>query len=396
MSEAARSWAIIPARGGSKGIPGKNLKKIQGRSLIARAIDAAIGAAQVERVFVSTDDAKIAATARHAGAEIIERPADLASDIAGSELALLHGLDTLERSGERLPELLAFVQCTSPFVHSVDIDAAIAVLRDTKADTALTVTPGHGFLWKRDSAGTAVEVNHDKRGRLRRQDREPEFLETGAVYVMRIGGFRAARHRFFGKTAMHEVPAIRAMEIDTPDDLAIARLLAPLVEPTILSSAIPRPLGGIVFDFDGVMTDDSVVQGETGDESVVCSRADGLGIEMLRNRSIPMAVISRERNPVVAKRCEKLSIACLAARDDKLAALRSLSAQWHVALDSLVYVGNDLPDLACMGVVGLGVAVADAHPQVRAAADLVLARRGGRGAVRELCDLVLSAEISKA
>lgn len=228
----ARAWAIIPARGGSKGVPGKNLRKIQDRSLVARAVAVAVNAQRIERVFVSTDDVAIAVEARRAGAEVVDRPASIAGDTASSEDALLHALDTLERGGETLPDILVFTQCTSPFVTALDIDGTIAALLASSADTAHTVAVNRGFLWRRDSHGGAEGINHDMRSRPRRQDREPDFMETGAVYVMRVAGFRAARHRFFGKTVLYEVPAIRAMEIDTPDDLILARLLAPLVETT--------------------------------------------------------------------------------------------------------------------------------------------------------------------
>jgi YrbI family 3-deoxy-D-manno-octulosonate 8-phosphate phosphatase len=181
------------------------------------------------------------------------------------------------------------------------------------------------------------------------------------------------------------------MEIDTPDDLAVARLLAQLIEADILAPAIPDPLSGIVFDFDGVMTDDRVYVDENGTETVACSRADGFGVEMLRMRNIPMAVISRERNPVVERRCGKLGLECLQARDDKPAALRALCERWGASLSGIIYVGNDVADIACLEAAGLGVAVADAHVDARATADLVLTHRGGYGAVRELCELVTAA-----
>ena len=385
-----RAWAVIPARGGSKGIAGKNLRRIQGRSLVARCVEAARFAKSLERVFVSTDDPAIAAAAREAGAEIVERPASLAGDSASSESALLHALDVAGVRGEALPELLVFLQCTAPFLSAGDIDGTVAALLDRAADTAFAAAPQHGFLW-RAGEGDAVGVNHEKAERARRQDRAPELIEAGSVYVMRIDGFLEARHRFFGRTVAHEVPALRLLEIDTPDDLARARLLAPLLEPALRAPAIPRPLGGLVFDFDGVMTDDRVVQDENGVESVFCSRADGFGIEQLRQAGVPVAVLSREHNPVVRARCRKLGIECIAGSGNKRDDFRALAVRWGSAVESLVYVGNDLADRDCVREAGLGVAVADAAAELKADADLVLARPGGHGAVRELCDIVLAA-----
>jgi len=385
------AWVVIPARGGSKGIPGKNLRKVGGRTLIGRAVDASEAAARVSRVFVSTDDTAIAAEAASAGAEVIVRPSTLAGDDASSEAALLHALDTLEAVGESLPQILVLVQCTSPFVTAADIDGTIAALAVARADAAFSAAASHRFLWRIDGEAGAVGVNHDKRLRPRRQDRAAEFVETGSVYAMRVQGFRQARHRFFGRTVIHEVSASTSLEIDDPDDLAAARALAPLHRRAFRQRLIPSPLGAVLFDFDGVFTDDRVIQDDEGGESVICSRADGYGISLLHDAGIAMAVVSRERNPVVARRCEKLKLRCLQGVDDKLAAMAVYAAELSVPLSQIVFVGNDLPDIPCIEAAGLGVAVADAHPLVRAAAGLVLDRSGGMGAVRELAELILAA-----
>jgi YrbI family 3-deoxy-D-manno-octulosonate 8-phosphate phosphatase len=391
MADSIRAWVIIPARGGSKGIPGKNLAQVQGRSLLRRAVEAARRATSVARVLISTDAADIAAEAAAAGAEIIARPDALCGDTASSEDALLHALETLAQRGETLPDILCFVQCTSPFVSAGDIDGAIALLLATGSDTALTVARSHGFLWRSGADTDAVGINHDKAARLRRQDREPEFLETGAVYVMRVPGFLTARHRFFGKTALYEVPASRAWEIDEPADLAIARTLAPLIDPDANPLRLPQPLGGIVFDFDGVLTDNRVIQHEDGGEAVLCDRSDGLGISMLRDAGVAMAVLSKQRNPVVAARCRKLNLPYRQGIDDKAAELAALAGELGVDPRQLIYVGNDVNDLPAMRLAGLSIAVGDAVAAVKAEASYILSAAGGRGAVRELTDLVLAA-----
>ena len=122
-----RVLAIIPARGGSKGVPGKNLRRVGGRSLVERAVDACRAARLVEAVYVSTDDAEIAASAEAAGAKVIMRPAELCSDTASSESALLHALDQLIMVGEE-PEVLVFVQCTSPFIAPDDLDRGVELV----------------------------------------------------------------------------------------------------------------------------------------------------------------------------------------------------------------------------------------------------------------------------
>ena len=245
-----------------------------------------------------------------------------------------------------------------------------------------------------DTSGTpaiwpAFPIVGPGRVRPRRQDREPEFLETGAVYAMRVAGFRKAKHRFFGKTVMYETPADRVCEIDETVDLHVAEVLVRNRAQQARRALLPQPVAALVMDFDGVLTDDHVSVDQDGRESVRCSRGDGLGLEALRKAGLPMLVLSKEQNPVVSARCKKLQLRCEQGVEAKLSALQAYCAELGVALEHTVYVGNDINDLACLAAVGCGVAVADAHPRAKQAASIVLEARGGRGAVRELCDLIL-------
>jgi len=217
--------ALIPARGGSRGVPGKNVALVGGVPLVARAVASALGSSSIGTAYVSTDDADIADAARAAGATVIERPSQLADDAASSEAALLHALDAMPTE----PEILVFIQATSPFIDPADLDAAVALVRDGHADSVFSAAPSHVFLW-RDGDHGAEGVNHDASRRLRRQDSEPQYRETGAFYVMRTAGFRAAGFRFFGRVGFVEVAELGAMEIDSPDDLRLARALADILD----------------------------------------------------------------------------------------------------------------------------------------------------------------------
>ena len=137
--------------------------------------------------------------ARAAGAEVVDRPAELSGDTASSESALLHALDQLAADGAE-PEIVVFVQCTSPFIAPGDLDRAVGMVADGQADSVFAAVPTYEFLWRSGPDGQASGINHDAAYRPRRQEREPHFRETGAFYVMSVAGFRAARHRFFGRT----------------------------------------------------------------------------------------------------------------------------------------------------------------------------------------------------
>jgi YrbI family 3-deoxy-D-manno-octulosonate 8-phosphate phosphatase len=380
MHSQTQVVAIIPVRGGSKGVPGKNLRRVAGRSLTARAVDAARAAGEIDRVVVSTDSAEITLEARSAGAEVVIRPDDISGDTASSEAALLHALGALTPAAD----ILVFIQATSPFIDPRDLDAAIRRVRDGDEDVVFAATETFAFLWEQTPDG-AVGVNHDKTVRPRRQDRDAQFQETGAFYVMRAGGFIEAGHRFFGRVGIAEVDYARSLEIDTARELEIAGLIASLCEPTLAVD-----VDALVMDFDGVHTDDLVTIDASGVESVTASRSDGMGIEFLRNAGVPMLILSREKNPVVTARGAKLRVEVRQGVDDKAAVLAEWAGANSLDLARVAYVGNDVNDLATMGIVGWPIAVADSNRGVAAASRLVLTHTGGHGAIRELAELILS------
>lgn len=234
-----RVLAVIPARGGSKGIPGKNLAEIAGTPLVARAVRACLAAPTVTDVVVSTDSAEIARAARAAGAGVVVRPAVLSGDTASSEAAVLHALAAFEALYSVCVEVVLLVQCTSPFLAASDVEAVAAAVASGAADSALTVAPFHGFLWRAGPDGSGTGVNHETTHRPRRQDRPRDLLETGAAYAMDATGLRTARHRFFGRTLPVATDPARVLEVDDPHDLERARLLAPLLD--VRPDPLPTP-----------------------------------------------------------------------------------------------------------------------------------------------------------
>ncbi|MEK7409892.1 MAG: acylneuraminate cytidylyltransferase [Actinomycetota bacterium] len=381
--------AVIPARGGSKGIPDKNLQTVGGVPLLVRAIRSCQAANQIDLVVVSTDNDQIATMALEAGAKVIRRPAELSTDKSTSEAALLHVLGELEKEGIQ-PDLLAFVQCTTPFVEPSDIDGTVQLL--SSFDSALTVAPSHRFVWKHDESKNGTGVNHSPLQRFRRQELPPEFIETGGVYAMKTAGLVANGHRFFGKIGLHVVPVDRAIEIDDYSDLSIARALA--MRPTefpIPNDNLLIQLRAVVFDFDGVMTDNRVGVSETGREFVLCDRSDGLGISNLHRIGIRMLILSKETNRVVRHRARKLRVEVIHGCDEKAAALAVWLQKNAIDQSDCAYVGNDINDVECMKLVGLAASPRDAHPRAHQNSQWILASHGGHGAIREFADAVLGA-----
>ncbi|MEU3754482.1 acylneuraminate cytidylyltransferase [Streptomyces olivoreticuli] len=434
--------AVIPARGGSKGVPAKNLAAVGGVPLVARAVRECRAARLVTDVVVSTDDPGIAALARGAGAVVVQRPPAIAGDTASSEAAVLHAMDAYEEMYGREIGTVLLVQCTSPFLTAADVDGVAAAVVEQGADTALTVAPFHGFVWREEGelssasplphqARPAIEdtarsvvrgsgglppvagrggigeqatdgappvpapprsghgVNHDKAHRPRRQDRPQDLLETGAAYAMRADRFRAERHRFFGRTELVRTDPARVLEIDDPHDLARARALAPLLDGPTAALPAREDVDAVVMDFDGTQTDDRVLIDADGREIVAVHRGDGLGVAALRRAGLALLILSTEANPVVAARGRKLDVPVLHGIDRKDVALKQWCEERGIAPERVLYVGNDVNDLPCFGLVGWPVAVASAHDAVRGAARAVTSAPGGRGALREIASWIL-------
>ncbi len=217
--------AIIPARGGSKGIPKKNIKPFMGEPLIARTIRAASSATLVDDVVVTSDDESILAIAEEHGAETVLRPDALSQDTSSSESALLHAIETSAICSNA--EVIVFLQCTSPFTTPQEIDLVINALKSERADVAFGAVEVHVFLWEIAVDGSGVGVNHDAAlPRQRRQDRPKQYRETGAIYAMQKDGFLSAGSRFFGRVVPVELPGGVDIDLDTPEDWRLAETYA--------------------------------------------------------------------------------------------------------------------------------------------------------------------------
>lgn len=381
--------AIIPARGGSKGVPRKNIRMIAGRPLITYMIGTAMASRYIDHLYVSTDDYEIADISKEAGAGVIMRPASISGDTASSESVMLHALEELKKKGIN-PEFLVMLQCTSPLTTTKEIDDAIKkVIEDPEAGSSFVATPFYHFLWDKNSEKGTRGINHDGGLRKRRQDLAPQFLESGSAYVMRADVFAKEKNRFCGKVLVSEsFEPNSALEIDEPIDLVKAEAAIRFLESAKPISLIPEKIEAIIFDFDGVMTDDKVLVDEHGIESVTCSRSDGYGLGMLKKLGIPLLILSTEENPVVMARARKLGIEVIQGSKDKANALKDWMKSKSI-LGNIVYMGNDLNDIECMKMAAVAVAPANASDEVKSAATIICRNKGGEGAVRELADLLL-------
>jgi len=420
-----RVLSIIPARGGSKGIPRKNIVPVAGKPLVAWSIEAALGAKLVDEVAVSTDSEEIAAVSRKFGARVVMRPAEFATDQASSEVALLHAIEQVEREDSRPIDLVVFLQATSPVRDSGDIDGAIQRLLDAGADSCFSAFEEH-FVgrFRMSSEGAVYPVNFSPEKRPRRQEYPMEYVENGNIYVFTPRILRECGSRMGGKIVVYPMNALDSIQIDCVEDLAVASDVLEIrrrrrdcpdfriakgdspifvdhrcatvpakigTVPFAADSSILKNVRLLVLDFDGVMTDNRVFVDQDGREMVACHRGDSWGLAMFRDSEVEVMVLSTESNPVVGARCKKLGIACIQGSANKLPALKAAVRQRSLTAAEVAYMGNDVNDLECMEWAGVAIAPADARPEILATADLVTPQRGGYGAVRQVTDWIMAA-----
>lgn len=224
MSKVQHVLAIIPARGGSKGIPRKNVRLLAGQPLLAYSINHARQTPAINRVVVSTDDTEIAAVSEYYGAEIIWRPAELSGDNATSESALLHTLDHLHTTEGYDPELVVFIQATSPIRRPNDLQNAINEFQAQQADSLLSVNDFHVFLWQIQN-GTLRSLTYDYTNRPRRQDKPQEFIENGSFYLFKPWVLRENNNRLGGKIVLYHMDMLSYFGIDELGDFELLEKL---------------------------------------------------------------------------------------------------------------------------------------------------------------------------
>jgi N-acylneuraminate cytidylyltransferase len=220
-----KTVAVIPARGGSKGIPRKNLIDICGKPLLAWSVLQARAARGVDSVWVSSDSDEILDVAVQYGAQPIKRPAELSGDRASSEAAWLHALDAIVAQGHDV-EWMIGMQATSPIREPSDIAAALDQVHKEKLDSLLTVVEVEDFfMWRVDEQGQAQSVNYDYRDRKPRQAIEKRYLENGSFYVFRADSLRKHNNRLAGKIGMHVMARHKMFQIDNPEDVLLCQAI---------------------------------------------------------------------------------------------------------------------------------------------------------------------------
>lgn len=217
--------AVIPARGGSKGIPKKNLVPVCGKPLVAWSVEQACAAQRVDSVWVSSDSDEILDVAVRYGARPIKRPADIAGDEVSSEAAWWHAFDFIETGGTKV-DLMIGMQATSPVREAADLDRALSQFERERFDSLLSCCEIEDFfIWRYGADGMPTGVNHDYKHRARRQNIEKRYLENGSFYIFKPEYLRRDNNRLNGRIGIYLMEKHKMFQIDNRADIPLVEAI---------------------------------------------------------------------------------------------------------------------------------------------------------------------------
>lgn len=374
---------IIPLRKDSKGIPGKNKKKMLGRPLFSWVLTEAVFS-DLDAVYIFTNDKEIVDYINkeyHWTSKVVAliRDEENANDTASTESVLLEFAEKINYEFS----LLCLLQATSPFTLATDINQAINKVTVEAFDSALTVVNTHRFTWNEDGS----PQNYDIFNRPRRQDFEGLLIENGAVYATTKAAFVQSKNRISGNIALVEMQEESLTEIDSLNDWIIVENL--LAERQKGSKSNQR-IEYLVLDVDGVFTDGGIYYGAAGEMAKRFDMRDGMGLEILRQNGVEVMVLTSENSELVAQRMKKLQIEdTFLGVKDKYSFLKYILTTKNSSFDAVAYVGDDVNDLANICCSGWSFTPANATDIVKQHADIVLRNDSGAGAIREVCETIL-------
>lgn len=389
--------AFIPVRGGSKSVPLKNIKEISGRPLVYWTVKAASKCEYIDKVYVSTDSEKIKAAVTafkeneldlFKKVEIIGRSKESASDTASTEYAMLEFAANYDFDN------IVLIQATSPMLTSDDLKGGFQLLESPDTDSVLSCVRQYRFLWEKDEAGNVYPSNYDIKRRPRRQEFSGYLVENGAFYITSRERLIKYENRISGKIKAYEMNEDTAYEIDEPSDWIIVEALMKKYKENEKSNGADLKM--FLTDCDGCLTDGGMYYSEDGNELKKFNTRDGMGFALLKERGIITGIVTGEKTNIAERRAQKLQIDEIhQGVKNKLDVIVCLAEKYHVALDEIAYVGDDINDIEVLEKVGFPCTVNDASEDIKGKAKYVSKRNGGEGAVREIIDMILARNVKE-
>lgn len=374
--------AFIPVRGGSKSIPLKNIKPLNGQPLIYYITAALQESNSVDEIIVATDSVAIENVVKDFQfdkVKIYQRKAENAADQSSTESVMLEYLQEANVSPDTI---FILAQATSPFTKASDLDHALKQYQNGNYDSLLTCARIKRFFW--DENGQPV--NYDYRNRPRRQDFKGNLIENGAFYINTVANILRDKNRLSGKIGIYEMLDYTQLELDEPWDWQLAEQL--MLKHGNLSSERKKQIKLVLSDVDGVLTDAGMYYSENGDELKKFSTYDGKGFELLRNKGIKTGIMTAEDVALNRKRATKLQLDFqFHGIKDKISQLHSIIKETGIGADEIAYIGDDINDEEILKVVGLAACPANSIAKIKNIPNIIkLQKSGGNGAFREFVD----------
>ena len=372
---------FIPLRKGSKGIPGKNKRKMVGRPLFTWVLGAAFFS-DLDEVVVYTDDEDIIKFINKeyhytTKIKVVERPAETATDTASIESAMLTYAESIDYNFD----VFCLLQATSPFTTEDAINQSLNKLSEG-FDSTVSVVNTKRFLWNENG----TPVNYDYNNRPKQQDFNGLLVENGAVYTCTKSILKTNQNRLGTKVGVVKMPKNALLEIDSEQDwIAIEQLLIERQQHQKQAAKITH----LVLDVDGVFTDGSITYTKDGEHTKRFDMRDGMGLEILRQFGINVIIMTSENSELVAKRMQKLQIKdTYLGVKDKFTLLNKIAKDQGLPLSNFAYIGDDVNDLANICTVGWSFAPNNATAIVKLNADVILSKDSANGAIREACEFI--------
>jgi len=380
-----RRIALIPARGGSKSIPLKNIKMLCGKPLIYWALDAAVNSGCFERIYVSTDDFRIKNAVKDYDNEmvqIVNRSPHTATDDATTESVMI------EFANQHAFDEICLIQPTSPLITPREIQEGINKFINLQADSLLSCIRQKRFYWKVDKLGFAKPLNYDPKKRPLRQDWNGTLVENGAFYITHKKGLLENKSRLYGKIAFYEMDEQSFVELDEPADWDFVESI--LLERNRKCWYATNKIKLVLTDVDGCLTDAGMYYGESGDETKKFNTRDGMGFELLKKHGYLVGIITSEDTNLVKRRGVKLKADLVRQGvKNKYDELKGILAEYGFRREEVAFLGDDLNDLEILKAVGFSACPADAHQKIQKIVKYQCIKKGGEGAFRELSDLII-------
>lgn len=378
--------AFIPVRGGSKSIPLKNIKLLNGKPLVYWCLNTLQSVELVNEIIVSTDSdeiAKVVTSFNFPKVTVYRRSDENASDTASTESAMLEYINDKKLSGD---DVFMLVQATSPLTQVKYFEEALKQYQKGIYDSMLSCIRIHRFFWNADG----TPKNYDYLNRPRRQDFNGELMENGAFYISTVDNILKSGSRLSGKVGIYEMPEYTATEADEPNDWVVLENLMKRYHPT---TPAKKQIKLFLSDVDGVLTDAGMYYSENGDELKKFNTHDGMGFALLRNAGIKTGIITSENTKIVERRAQKLNVDYLYQGEKhggKLASARKICEKEGITLSEVAYIGDDINCFELLSSVGLAACPANAVDKIKQIPGIILLeKKGGEGVVREFINLII-------